>query len=261
MRRFAEKLAFVALQKFYLERMQTYFRIEVEGIEHIPKRGKSLILPNHSGCSGLDAAMLWHTLNNKFQRIPRILALWTYFKWIPPLGVLAKKLGLTQASFKAGVELLQKNHITIVFPEGEAGSFKPSSERYRLRPFHTGFVRMAVLSKAPVVPCVIIGAEEANINLGSIHLEKYVKGLTVPLPFNLVPLPAKWKIRFLPPVHFGHFTRQDSNDKLKMQIAADEIKATMQRMIDFELLKRNYVYFGNNSYLDNRALLLEKKTG
>src|SRR4051812_40553572 len=103
MRRFADKLAYFAFQKICLQMMRTYFRIEVEGIEHLPGRGRTLIAPNHSGCSGLDAAMLWHIIINELQRTPRILTLWTYFNWLPFLAVTAKKLGLKQASSKNGI--------------------------------------------------------------------------------------------------------------------------------------------------------------
>ena len=120
---------------------------------------------------------------------------------------------------------------------------------------------MALLSKAPVVPCIIIGAEEANINLGKIRFEKYLKGLTIPIPFNLIPFPAKWKIQFLPPSDLTEFTAQDTNNKIKMQLAADQVRTSMQRVIDLELRKRNYVYFGNNFLMKPQTLLLEKKIG
>jgi len=261
MRRFVDKLTFAAFPKALLEMIRTYFRIEVEGIEHLPRRGKTLIAPNHSGCAGLDAAMLGHILNRELHRVPKILTLWTLFNFVPTLGKAATKLGLQQASSKNGIELLKKNHLTVVFPEGEKGSFKPSCDRYRLQQFHTGFVRMALLSNAPLVPCIIIGAEEANINLGAIRFEKLLKGLTIPVPFNLIPFPAKWKIQFLPPSDLSRYTLEDVNNRTKMQEAADQIRETMQRVIDLELLKRNYVYFGNQPLLNFQSLLLERKTG
>src|SRR4051812_19714832 len=104
-----EKLALVGFPKLILELLQAYFRIEVEGVEYLPKRGKGLIIPNHSGCTGLDAVMLSHVLNKNISRIPRILTLWTLFNWVPPLGGVAQKLGLRQASAKTGLEILHKN--------------------------------------------------------------------------------------------------------------------------------------------------------
>ena len=56
---------------------------------------------------------------------------------------------------------------------------------------------MAVATGAPIIPCVIIGAEESNINLGAVQLGKSLCGVTLPVPFNLLPFPAKWKIQFL----------------------------------------------------------------
>src|SRR6185437_1622584 len=73
---------------------------------------------------------------------------------------------------------------------------------YRLQKFHTGFVRMALKAKTPVIPCAITGAEESHLSLGSIDLRNFVRGLRIPLPVNFVPFPAKWRIRFFRPVRY-----------------------------------------------------------
>jgi 1-acyl-sn-glycerol-3-phosphate acyltransferase len=227
MKRIAQKLAFGAFPKIILEMFRNYFRIEVVEIH----------------------------------RIPRILTLWTFFKIFPPLGESAIKFGLQQATIKKGLELLKKNNLTIIFPEGERGSLKPTCLRYQLQKFHTGFIRMSILSRAPIVPCVIIGAEEANINLGAIYLDKVAKGLVLPIPFNLLPFPAKWKIHFLPPIDLSAYSFDDANNKTKMQEIADAIQAQMQKWIHLELAKRNYIYFEEARLLSSPPLLLEKKTG
>ena len=243
MKRFTEKLALVALPKILLETLQMYFRVEVEGLHYLPKKGKALVISNHSGCSGLDAAMLGYTLYKEFHRLPRILALWTFFHWFPSLAASAKQMGLREASFQNGISLLKKNHLTVIFPEGAEGSFKPSSEKYLLRDFKTGFVRMALLSKATVIPCVIIGAEESNINLATLRLEKYLKGLPIPVPLNLIPLPAKWKIQFLPPLDLSSLSLEDAHNREKLQNFAEKVRTSMQSVINSELIKRKYVYF------------------
>ncbi len=239
----AEKLALIVFPKFLLEIIRKYLRIEVEGLENIPRRGKAVVVPNHSGCAGIDAVMLGYLLNEKTGRIPRILTLWNFFKAFPLFEPIAEKLGLKEASTDNGIQLLKKNHMLVVFPEGEAGSFKPSSERYKLQRFHTGFVRMAILTGAPIIPCVIIGAEETNINLATLKLSKFVRPMLVPIPFNLLPLPAKWKITFLKPIHLSDYSHVDINNKLKLHGIAADIRLKMQVAVEEELKQRKYVYF------------------
>ncbi len=238
----AEKLALVVFPKFLLEIVRKYFRIETHGLENIPRRGKALIAPNHSGCAGLDAVMLGHVLHEQTGRIPRTLTLWNFFRWFPMFSGVAEKMGLKPATTENGTVLLRKNHLVICFPEGEEGSFKPSSERYRLQTFHTGFIRMALLSGAPIVPCVIIGAEEANINLGTLRLTQYVKPILMPIPFNMVPLPAKWDIRFLPPIDLSAHKDQ-AGDRKNLERLANEVRAQIQERITADLRQREYVYF------------------
>lgn len=239
----AEKITLIAFPRLLFQFLQTYFRMEIEGLEHVPHKGKVLIIPNHSGCAGLDAVVLAQTLYQELKRIPRILTIWTIFTFLPALASPARKLGLKRASAKAGLDTLRKNNLVILFPEGVEGSFKPSSLRYQLQDFDYGFVRLALLSGSPIVPCIILGAEETNINLGRIQFSKNPKGFTLPIPFNLFPLPAKWKICFLPPIDLSQMTDCDTHDRQQLQAIADQVKSIMQRAIDLELSKRGYVFF------------------
>ena len=73
-----EQLFYKVLPHFILEVMTKYFRLEVIGVENIPKKGPALITPNHSGFTGFDAVLLSHHIHQKTQRVPRVLthALW-----------------------------------------------------------------------------------------------------------------------------------------------------------------------------------------
>ena len=61
----------------------------------------------------------------------------------------------------------------ILFPEGEKGNFKPSRKSYELQEFKRGFVRMALETQSPIIPTLVIGAEETHINLSQLKLPKY----------------------------------------------------------------------------------------
>ena len=229
--------------QFIGEMLAKYFRLEVEGIDNIPRKGRVLITPNHSGFSGLDAILLGHEIFKRTHRVPRILThqLWFFSNLT---ANPANKLGFIEANMKNGLTLLNKNNLVVLFPEGEQGNFKPTSQKYRLQEFKRGFVRMALLTKTPIVPCVILGAEEANINLRKLNFAKYLLGSVLPLPLNVVPFPSKWKIKFLEPIELP-FSEDAVNDTDLVHDIAADIKDRMQEELAKELSHRKFVYVKN----------------
>lgn len=236
-----DTLIYRVLPHFIMEIMRKYFRLQIEGVENIPRRGAAVIAPNHSGFSGIDAMILSHTIYKHAHRIPRVL---THSFWFlsKTTSVPAQKMGFTEATFENGVSALEKNNMIIIFPEGEEGNFKPSSEMYELQEFKRGFIRMAIATQSPIVPTLIIGAEETHINLSKLKFTKYLKGVVLPLPLNVIPLPAKWKIKFLTPIYLPYKPDQINDSELMREIS-EEIQERMQDALSDELNKRNTGYF------------------
>ncbi|HEY8280686.1 MAG TPA: lysophospholipid acyltransferase family protein [Bdellovibrionota bacterium] len=231
---------------FLLEIVRKYFRLEVEGIENVPKKGRCLIVPNHSGITALDAVMVGHEIQRSLRRIPRILAHPLWFVG-PNIRILAKRMGLEEANKDAGETLLKREKAVIIFPEGASGNFKPTAERYQLQEFRRGFVRMAMATKTPIVPVVVIGAEETNINLSNISLTKVLKGTIIPIPLNVIPLPAKWKIIFLPAISMSKYSKKDCADQELVHSISESVKTQIQDRINGELAKREWIYFPTRS--------------
>lgn len=237
----SDALMYKVFPRFFMELMKKYFRLEIEGLENIPTKGPVLIAPNHSGFSGFDAMILAYILQQNTKRIPRVL---THHMWFltETTALPAQKLGFIEATYENGVNLLKKNNLVVLFPEGENGNFKPSSKRYQLQEFKRGFVRMALESNAQVVPTIILGAEETHINLQKLKFTKFLRGLVLPLPLNILPLPAKWKIVFEKPVRFP-FTPDKVNDRELCNELAVEVQESMQKKINTEIKKRGSIYF------------------
>ncbi|MGZ3687212.1 MAG: lysophospholipid acyltransferase family protein, partial [Bdellovibrionota bacterium] len=103
---------------------------------------------------------------------------------------------------------------------------------YRLQHFHTGFVRMAIQTQVPIIPCLVTGAEESHLTLGSLNLSRFVKGLRLPIPLNLVPLPAKWKIQFLKPIVLDEFTPDQASDHTLVADLCSQLQNQMQNELD-----------------------------
>jgi 1-acyl-sn-glycerol-3-phosphate acyltransferase len=233
---------------FLLEIARRYFRLEVEGIENVPKKGRCLIVPNHSGVTALDAVMIGNEVQRELKRVPRILAHPLWFIG-PNIRILAKRMGLEEANKDAGERLLRNGKCVMIFPEGAAGNFKPTAERYHLQEFRRGFVRMAMATKAPIVPVVVIGAEETNINLSSIPVSKALMGTIIPIPLNVIPLPAKWKIIFLPQIKMTKYSKKDTANHELVHSITENVKKQIQDRINLELSKREWIYFPPTSSL------------
>jgi 1-acyl-sn-glycerol-3-phosphate acyltransferase len=235
-----EQLMYRVVPHFLGEIAKKYFRLEIEGIENIPRRGPALITPNHSGYAGIDAFLLAHEISKATHRVPRVLAhhLWFLTK---ATSIPAEKSGLIEATMENGLQALKKNNLVALFPEGEYGNFKPSSKRYQLQEFKRGFVRLALMRQCPIVPTIILGAEETHINLASLKFTKYLRGVVLPLPLNVIPLPAKWKIIFLEPILLP-YNAEAANDRELVREISQDIRERMQFAISEELKKRGSIF-------------------
>ncbi len=219
-----------------MEIMKRYFRLEVEGMEHIPSKGPAIITPNHSGYSGFDALILAHEINQQTGRIARVMM--HHFWFLNEFSsTAAQKIGFVEATFTNGLKQLSKNNLLILFPEGEYGNFKTSAKMYELQEFRRGFVSLALEKQCPIVPCLIIGAEESHINLSQIKLGKRFAKMVMPLPLNIIPLPVKWKIKFLPPIHLP-YTADKVDDRELVREISSSVREQMQRALREEIKKR-----------------------
>lgn len=236
-----ESFYFKTLPNQLLKLLKLYFRLEVENAHLVPKKGSVVIVPNHSGFSGLDAVMLNYVLVNDIKRVPRVL---THKLWFTTnfSEKLAKKMGFFEANYENGLQFLKRKNAVVIFPEGEAGNFKPSRKMYSLQEFKRGFIRMAIETQSPIVPTLIIGAEETNFTLKQLTMKTIFKGLKIPLPLNLVPLPAKWRIIFMDPIYLPYDIAILEDHTFIREIAAD-IQELMQERMNAEIRKRGSIYF------------------
>lgn len=235
-----DKLLYRVLPDLFSELIRRYLRVEVEGLEHIPKRGPAIVAPNHSGFLGFDAMILNHLLHHDAQRTARIM---THHLWFlsPATAIPAQKMGFVEATYNRGLELLNRKNLIVLFPEGESGNFKPSKKMYQLQNFKRGFVRLAIQTGAPIVPTLVVGAEETHINLTQLKLFKFLRGPILPLPLNILPLPAKWKVIFMEPIYLP-FKQSSLDNQELIGETTEEIRELMQARLRVELKSRKSVF-------------------
>ncbi|MGK3993378.1 lysophospholipid acyltransferase family protein [Sorangium sp. So ce1024] len=233
-----------------------YFRIDLEGIEHVPSEGRCLVVSNHSGGPiPYDGLMLRAAVRREHpaQRELRWLAD-DFVYYLPFAGTLMNRLGAVRACQENAERLLAGERLIAVFPEGAKGSGKLFKDRYRLQRFgRGGFIRLCLRTRTPLVPCAIVGAEETNPLLYRVEHVTRALGIpylpitpTFPLlgPLGLVPAPTKWKIRLAEPVRFDAYGPEAADDEILVRRLAERVRATIQGLIDDTLATRRSVWFG-----------------
>src|SRR5262249_23701507 len=141
-----------------------WWRVEATGVERVPGQGPGLIVANHSGVLPYDGLMIKLAVRHEHpaRRDARLLAL-DMFALLPVLAPLLAKSGAVRANPENGERLLRRGEIVGVFPEGVKGVGKRFRERYKLARFgRGGFVRLALRTGAPIIPCAVVGAEEIH---------------------------------------------------------------------------------------------------
>lgn len=212
---------------------QHYFKVRTEGLQHIPARGRAMLVGNHSGGIALDGAITIAACF--FELEPPRLAQAMADKFInrSPFGSLwSSRLGHFTGLPEHAIRLLEEDRLLVVFPEGARGTAKLFRERYDLVDFGTGFVRLAMRAKAPIVPFAFLGGGEAVPTIrNSKRLGKLLGAPYVPLtPYVLpLPLPVTVDLHVSEPMWFEGTGNED--DRV-VQDCVDQVKARIKDMLD-----------------------------
>ncbi len=190
---------------------RNYFRVETSGLEHVPA-GRVLLIANHGGQLPLDGMMVGLSL--LLDAEPPRLARGMVERWAPSLPFVSAffaRSGQVVGDHRNCRELLEADQCVLVFPEGVGGSGKTIDQKYELQPFGTGFMRLALETRTPIVPVAVIGSEETYPAIHNAkRLAKLVGAPYLPItplfpllgPLGAVPLPCKITLRFAAPLRF-----------------------------------------------------------
>ncbi len=232
-----------------------WFRVEWEGLENIPTDGGALLVANHAGAIPSDAPVIMHGIETELERPVYGLAD-DLFKSLPVVGTLWSRTGGVPAHPDNAYRLLrEQGQLVLVFPEGSKGPGKNFSQRYQLRRFgRGGFVEIAMRAGVPVVPIAVVGAEESMPTLYNMSRLAKAAGLPYfPITANMLAfgplgavtyLPAKFKLRVLPPVHFDVAPDQPRYSKSRIMDESEAIRDRIQQALYDMLRKRRSVWFG-----------------
>ncbi len=228
-----------------------YFRVEVDGIENIPMDGPAMIVANHGGAAlPYDAAMLALSVLNEAPKPRRVRVSATeIFNMLPWVSHMYRKVGAVYATREDARHLLERGALLGVFPEGESGFMKPVWQAYHVQRFgRGGFVQLAEQTGTPIVPVAILGAEEVHPAVAvSKRLAQLVRFIfpqqrveEIAVFLNPVPLPVRWRIRFLPPVMPENPGVEP--DPLRMLERSEDIRRSVQTSLDTLLAGRGTAF-------------------
>lgn len=221
-----------------------YFRVEASGLENIPPDGRFLLVGNHSGQLPFDAFMVGTSclVEAPGPRIVRSMV----ERWsaeLPFVSHFFVRAGQVVGDPATCRRLLENDEAVLVFPEGARGINKLFSQRYQLESFGSGFMRLALQTKSPIIPVAVVGAEEQAPAVYDIKPLAKIFGLpAAPIIFpQLVPLPlpVKYHIAFGPPMTFKGSGDEDDD---VVAVHVKKVRNTIQRMLQTGLERRQSVF-------------------
>jgi 1-acyl-sn-glycerol-3-phosphate acyltransferase len=223
-----------------------YFRLKVEGLEHLPA-GPALLVGNHNnGLAGPDIACTLSSLWDALGPEAPIYALAHDFamRHVAAFGAVLGRFGALPATRANARHALDAGARVLVYPGGDLEAYRHFRRRDEiiLGP-RTGFITLAQEADVPIVPVVAQGAHRSAIvfhegegiarRLGLkrwARLERFPLALALPwglaagpwLPW--LPLPFPIRLRFLAPVRIA-----PGDDPAA---ARERVRATMQSALD-----------------------------
>jgi 1-acyl-sn-glycerol-3-phosphate acyltransferase len=224
-----------------------WFRVEWEGLEHVPCAGGALLVANHAGAVPPDAAVIMHGIERELQR--PVYGLGSHdFRGMPIVGTLWSRLGGVVAHPDNALRLLaDEEQLVLVFPEGLKGPSKHVRDRYRLQRFgRGGFVEIAMHAGVPIVPIAVVGAEEAMPIVAKLP----VAARTFRLPYVAVTanslvfgpagagvyFPTKFRLRVLEPLTFPVPPGLDRYPRSRVMEASEDIRTRVQEAL-YDMLR------------------------
>lgn len=227
-----------------------YWRIDTQGTEHVPRVGPAVLVGTHRGFMPWDGIMALHLVVRETGRFPRFLTHPGLLKF-PFLSSLMTKLGGVIACQASAGRILESGQLLGIYPEGVQGAFALHRTAYKLQPsWRNTFVKVALRHRAPIVPFVNVGSADSLPVFAQIKSRawtRYADWPCIPIstfPFLPLPLPSKWHVQFLPPIHVEEqYPPHSAEDAALVKGIGSEVKGRMQAAMDKMVRERRSIFF------------------
>lgn len=146
--------------------LSALLRIKGEGVDNVPAEGGALIVSNHR-----NPVIDPFSIGLNVERPVNFVAASFAFS-LPGVGQMFRAVGARPMDVTGGekarrnlqdlVGLIDRGDLVCVFPEGVHTIAHPHSVS-KIRNFRTGFARIALQARAPLIPVAVIGRQERNL--------------------------------------------------------------------------------------------------
>ena len=188
-----------------------YFKVDVYGLENVPSRGRAVLIGNHSGGVAIDAMMVMGSmlLDASPPRLPHGM-IDKFIHEFPGASQFMARTGQFTGKPDQAKRLLRAERLLLVFPEGARGTAKLAKDADSLVDFGTGFMRLALETKTPIVPFAFVGGGEALPTVANLRRLGRLFGVPY-IPVTkwgvLIPKPTRFQLLYGKPMMFegsGH---------------------------------------------------------
>jgi 1-acyl-sn-glycerol-3-phosphate acyltransferase len=182
--------------------LRFFFRVRVEGLEHIPPEGAAILASNHiSFCDSIFLPMVLRrriTFVAKAEYFDDPKTAW-FFRAVGQIPIRREGGSASAGALLAAKGVLASSGLFGIYPEGTRS---PDGKLYK---GHTGVARLALSCGAPVLPVAMIGTREAQ-----------PIGQVLPKPFMPIT------IRIGKPMTFDRVADRSDDPKVLRQVT-DEV--------------------------------------
>ena len=205
------------LKAFLTPVLRFFYRVRVEGLEHVPADGPAILASNHLSFS--DSFFLPMVLRRRITFVAKAeyfedpKTAW-FFRAVGQIPIRRTGGSDAKGALEAATGVLRSGGLFGIYPEGTRS---PDGRLYR---GHTGVARLAIESRVPVLAVAMLGTREAQ-PIGALR------------PRVFVPI----TIRISEPMRFGP-TGERGPGPLALRWVTDEIMFELARLSGQEYVER-----------------------
>lgn len=229
-----------------------WYRLKVDGLEHVPDGGALLVGNHNSGTMFLEVFGVYARYYRS-RGYDDLLAGLGHDAVVraPLIGRLLIRAGALQAGHETAAAAFAAGRKVVVFPGGEREAFRAWRRRHEIdMTGRYGFVKLAIRHQVPIVPVVFVGGQSGLIILAEgkrlaklLRADRWLRVSRWPLmlalpwgvalgPLPHIPLPVRCHTRFLEPIPLGDLRPADAADLEKVAALHAVVVAAMQRAMD-----------------------------
>ena len=237
----ANQMLFYETLRFFIGPIiKMQLRLKIQGQDNVPDTGPAIIVCNHR--ASLDPVILSCAVRNRY--INYGAASWSWkipgyaqlYEWTGAFPITLSGGKDTGKELDRGLELLKNDEIVGIFPEGGETIMDPGKVD-RIKKFKTGFARLALEARVPVIPCTVIGLAERRLpSVPAPYVEKITKIPEAGNGYSSV-MYKRAMCRIGVPLDFGDLYDKPVNKAL-LELITDKVRQIVMKLYNGEDLDR-----------------------